>query len=80
MNGWTPGHGSHPSSWPGLSGPSIAAPAAIGGPDKPGHDEYSAANDGEGKPTHDEYSAATDGEGKPTHDGDRAAHDQNGDP
>src|SRR5664279_4261493 len=27
-----------PSSWPGLSGPPIAAGAATGGPDKPGHD------------------------------------------
>src|SRR5664279_1625312 len=26
-------------SWPGLSGPPVAAPAAIGGPDKLGHDE-----------------------------------------
>ena len=25
------------SSWPGLSGPPVAAPAATGGPDKPGH-------------------------------------------
>nr|WP_294563552.1 double-strand break repair protein AddB [uncultured Rhodopila sp.] len=28
-----------PASWPGLSGPPIAAHAGIGGPDKPGHDE-----------------------------------------
>src|SRR4051812_20818300 len=27
------------SSWPGLSGPSVAARAGIGGPDKPGHDD-----------------------------------------
>ena len=27
------------SSWPGLSGPPIDAPAGTGGPDKPGHDE-----------------------------------------
>nr|WP_294553688.1 hypothetical protein [uncultured Rhodopila sp.] len=26
------------SSWPGLSGPPVQAPAATGGPDKPGHD------------------------------------------
>src|SRR4051794_37473275 len=26
------------SSWPGLSGPSLSAPAATDGPDKPGHD------------------------------------------
>src|SRR3954449_5393888 len=27
------------SSWPGLSGPSVAARAGIGDPDKPGHDD-----------------------------------------
>src|SRR3954466_14031740 len=27
------------SSWPGLSGPSVAARAGIGGPGKPGHDD-----------------------------------------
>nr|WP_294563921.1 hypothetical protein [uncultured Rhodopila sp.] len=27
------------SSWPGLSGPSIPAPALTDGPDKPGHDD-----------------------------------------
>jgi hypothetical protein len=32
-----------PSSWPGLSGPSVAARAGIGGPDKPGHDEVAMA-------------------------------------
>src|SRR4051812_47112445 len=26
-------------SWPGLSGPSVAAGAGTGGPDKPGHDD-----------------------------------------
>jgi len=31
--------GSSPASWPGLSGPPVHAPAAIGGPDKPGHDD-----------------------------------------
>jgi tRNA threonylcarbamoyladenosine biosynthesis protein TsaE len=31
-----------PPSWPGLSGPPIAARAAIGGPHKPGHDEGAA--------------------------------------
>src|SRR3954471_13735757 len=27
------------SSWPGFSGPSVAAPAGIGGHDHPGHDD-----------------------------------------
>ena len=33
-----------PSSWPGVSGPSAAAHAGIGGPDKPGHDHESRSH------------------------------------
>jgi tRNA threonylcarbamoyladenosine biosynthesis protein TsaE len=43
------------SSWPGLSGPPIAAPAVIGGPDKPGHDESAKPHrDENDRPGHDE--------------------------
>jgi triphosphoribosyl-dephospho-CoA synthase len=46
---------SPPPSRPGLSGPTIAAPVAIGGPDKPGHDGGNRPGDGGGdEPGHHE--------------------------
>jgi tRNA threonylcarbamoyladenosine biosynthesis protein TsaE len=41
------------SSWPGLSGPPVAAGAAIGGPDKPGHDDSGPGHEDRG-PGHDD--------------------------
>src|SRR5689334_7834285 len=37
------GHGGASASWPGLSGPTIAARAGGDGPDKPGHDDKATA-------------------------------------
>jgi triphosphoribosyl-dephospho-CoA synthetase len=71
------------SSWPGLSGPPVAAGAATGGPDKPGHDgEREPGHDGEREPRHDEGGEpGHDGERVPGHDGEaRPGRDQTGEP
>jgi hypothetical protein len=50
-------------SWPGVSGPSLAARAGMDGPDKPGHDDGAASHD-DGAASHDDGAAGYDGSGK----------------